>query len=104
MFRGRRDGRERPDALPGVRSIPGGSPQRGRDERAITMAEMDLHVCYGTFGTAERHPCAKAHLGDESVQGPTGRGNLHVAVAGEPSAAHGISQAPPHLWWQLGLR
>jgi hypothetical protein len=21
---------------------------------------MDLHVCYGTFGTAERHPCKKA--------------------------------------------
>ena len=22
---------------------------------------MRLHVCYGTFGTAERHPCARAH-------------------------------------------
>ncbi|HEV2975445.1 MAG TPA: glutathione S-transferase N-terminal domain-containing protein [Solirubrobacteraceae bacterium] len=22
---------------------------------------MDLYVCYGTFGTAKRHPCAKAH-------------------------------------------
>ena len=22
---------------------------------------MDLHVCYGTFGTPERHPCKKAH-------------------------------------------
>jgi hypothetical protein len=22
---------------------------------------VDLHVCYGTFGSAERHPCAKAH-------------------------------------------
>jgi hypothetical protein len=22
---------------------------------------MRLHVCYGTFGTAERHPCAKAY-------------------------------------------
>jgi len=22
---------------------------------------MDLYVCYGTFGPAERHPCAKAH-------------------------------------------
>ena len=22
---------------------------------------VDLHVCCGTFGTAERHPCAKAH-------------------------------------------
>jgi hypothetical protein len=27
----------------------------------VTMALVDLHVCYGTFGTAERHPCAKAH-------------------------------------------
>ena len=25
------------------------------------MAQMDLYVCYGTFGTAERHPCKKAH-------------------------------------------
>jgi hypothetical protein len=25
------------------------------------MHEMDLHVCYGTFGTAQRHPCKKAH-------------------------------------------
>lgn len=22
---------------------------------------VKLHVCYGTFGTAERHPCKKAH-------------------------------------------
>jgi hypothetical protein len=22
---------------------------------------MDVYVCYGTFGPAERHPCAKAH-------------------------------------------
>ncbi len=22
---------------------------------------MRLHVCYGTFGTDERHPCAKAY-------------------------------------------
>ena len=22
---------------------------------------MELHVCYGTFGTPERHPCKKAH-------------------------------------------
>ncbi len=22
---------------------------------------MKLYVCYGTFGTPERHPCAKAH-------------------------------------------
>lgn len=22
---------------------------------------MNLYVCYGTFGTSERHPCAKAH-------------------------------------------
>jgi hypothetical protein len=22
---------------------------------------VKLHVCYGTFGAAERHPCAKAH-------------------------------------------
>ncbi len=22
---------------------------------------MDLYVCYGTFGPANRHPCAKAH-------------------------------------------
>jgi hypothetical protein len=22
---------------------------------------MNLHVCYGTFGTPERHPCRKAH-------------------------------------------
>jgi hypothetical protein len=22
---------------------------------------MDLYVCYGTFGPAGRHPCAKAH-------------------------------------------
>jgi hypothetical protein len=22
---------------------------------------MDLYVCYGTFGPAERHPCAKAY-------------------------------------------
>jgi Glutathione S-transferase, N-terminal domain len=25
------------------------------------MAEMDLHVCYGTFGSGRRHPCAKAY-------------------------------------------
>jgi glutaredoxin len=22
---------------------------------------VDLHVCYGTFGTADRHPCKKAY-------------------------------------------
>ncbi len=22
---------------------------------------MDLYVCYGTFGPAKQHPCAKAH-------------------------------------------
>jgi glutaredoxin len=22
---------------------------------------VDLHVCYGTFGAPERHPCKKAH-------------------------------------------
>jgi glutaredoxin len=22
---------------------------------------MELHVCYGTFGPAERHPCKRAH-------------------------------------------
>jgi hypothetical protein len=22
---------------------------------------MDLHVCYGTFGTPESHPCKKAY-------------------------------------------
>jgi len=22
---------------------------------------VELHVCYGTFGTAERHPCKKAY-------------------------------------------
>jgi Glutathione S-transferase, N-terminal domain len=22
---------------------------------------VELHVCYGTFGTPERHPCKKAH-------------------------------------------
>lgn len=22
---------------------------------------MRLHVCYGTFGPADRHPCARAH-------------------------------------------
>ncbi len=27
------------------------------------MAGVELHVCYGTFGTAERHPCKKAHEG-----------------------------------------
>ncbi len=25
------------------------------------MPEMELYVCYGTFGPAERHACAKAH-------------------------------------------
>jgi hypothetical protein len=25
------------------------------------MADMDLHVCYGTFGSGDRHPCAKAY-------------------------------------------
>jgi hypothetical protein len=25
------------------------------------MADVELHVCYGTFGSGERHPHAKAH-------------------------------------------
>ncbi len=25
------------------------------------MLDMDLYVCYGTYGPGSRHPCAKAH-------------------------------------------
>ena len=35
---------------------------------------VELHVCYGTFGTSERHPCKKAHkaLSDAGYE-PRGR-------------------------------
>jgi len=52
---------------------------------------VKLHVCYGTFGTAERHPCKKAHtaLRDAGYEPQIVRTNIVAWAAASPaSEAH----------------
>ena len=44
--------RFRPRAAPALR------PKR---ERRNSVGEIELHVCWGTFGRPEKHPCKLAH-------------------------------------------
>jgi hypothetical protein len=38
------------------------SPPQERRRAQATIGPVELHVCYGTFGAPERHPCKKAHM------------------------------------------